>query len=86
MKVFRVDEEHWYAGKDWADAIAAYLRDIGFEGIEYVQEYGEPDEIPDADLDRMIVTDVDEPGQPKQTFREALAQRKDAGFIATTCY
>ena len=87
MKVFRVDEAHWYAGSTAQEALQAYVADIGTDEVrELCTEFGEPIEIIDADLDRLTVTDIDEPGQPKHTFREALAQRKTPGFIATTEY
>jgi hypothetical protein len=87
MKVFQVDEVSWYAGSTAQEAVDAYVADIGTdEARELCAEFGEPQEISEADLDRLTITDVDDPGQPKRTFREALAQRTTPGFIATTEY
>ncbi len=87
MRVFQVDEENWYAAETPEEAVAAYLADVGEEAREYCDEFGPPEEVSGDALDKMIV-DVDEPGQPKHSFRELLAAIKgtEARPFCTTCY
>lgn len=89
MNVYQVDEANYYAGNTGAEALAAYLADVGEdEGIrEGLAEFGEPELIADDRLDTLRIVDIDEPGHPTKTFREALAERDGKpGFIGTTEY
>jgi hypothetical protein len=88
MKIFEVAEGDYYAGCSAEDASAAFRRDIGPESFaEVTEDWESPVEIPEGKWDMLIVVDVDEPGQPTRTFREALGQRNGVpGFIATTNY
>lgn len=85
MKAFQIDEESYYAGKTAEDATAAYLLDIGDEGKDLIEEFGPARELDETELDGLVV-DVDEPGQPKHSFRQLLAQKKQAGPLASSCY
>jgi hypothetical protein len=66
-----------------------YRRMVGPEAEDFFHEFGDAIEIADEDLNRLTVTDVDEPGQPKHTFREVLDDIRAAWdgrpcFVAST--
>ena len=84
MKCYQVDACTWYAAETPEEAQKAYLADAGPEVQEYMDEYGDPDEV-SLDSD---VCDVDEPGQPKHKVSELLVQITDGKprFIATSEY
>lgn len=87
LKVFQLDEANYYCGETVADAITAYIQDVGEEEArECMKDFGNPEEIPDHALDTMKIVDIDELGHPTQTFREALAQHTEAGPFASTEY
>lgn len=86
LKVFKVDEANWYAANTPDEAQAAYREDIGPEVDEYMADFGEPEQMSEEDLDKLKIADIDEPGHPSQTFREALVKLGKPGFIATTEY
>jgi hypothetical protein len=84
MKVFQVDDVTWYAANSAEEATRLYVEDS--ETDETVLEFGPAQEVSDESLDRMNVVHVDEPGQPKQTFREFLSVFTQPGFFAGTEY
>jgi hypothetical protein len=90
MKVFQVDDSTWMAGADAKSCVAEFLKSYGGEQ-ECVDEFGPPTEVTAEEMATMIVTDVDEPGQPKRTFQKALNDMIAAGsefptFFASTEY
>lgn len=87
LKVFQVDDGNYYCGRDAAEAVAAFIADVGKEEAEqYMADFGEPQEVPDSALDTMKIVDIDEKGQPTYTFREVLANHTEAGCFASTEY
>jgi hypothetical protein len=90
MKIYQVDEGYWYAAETGEAAQEAYRQDTDPDGAEFIAEFGPAIEVSDDALDRLKVADVDEPGQPTRTFREALNEAIAAGrgacFIATSEY
>ena len=91
MKVFQITEVDWWAGEDAESIRAAYRLQVGEEADTFFEEFGPAIEIPDDQLDKMTITDVDEVGHPKHTFREALNEIIASGktepcFVATTEY
>jgi hypothetical protein len=78
------------AGKDAESCVSEFLKSYGGEQ-EYLDEFGPPVELTAEEMSRMILTDVDEPGQPKHTFQEALDEMIKVGvefptFFASTEY
>jgi len=91
MRVFQVTETEWYAAETPKAAREEYVKIVGEEEArEPLEEFGEPEEVSYADLDRMTITSVDDAGHPTQTFRQALdeiiASGAKVGFVATTEY
>ena len=88
--VYQVDEHYWYAAETGEAAQEAYKQDTDPDGAEYVAEFGPAIEVSDAELDRMVIVDIDEAGHPTKTFREALNDAIASGdlpcCIATTEY
>lgn len=90
MKVFQVDDSTWMAGEDGESCAAEFIKSYGGEQ-ECLDEFGPPVEVTAEGMATMIVTDVDEPGQPKRTFQQALDEMVAAGiefptFFASTEY
>ncbi len=81
MKCFQVDESTWYAGSTPDEAVAAYIADCGEEVREYVEEFGEPQEV--TDMSRLVLDD-DEPQGLK--LGDILAKMTKPGFVASTEY
>jgi hypothetical protein len=86
MKVFQVDDGHWYAANSAEEAQALYIHDVGEEAREYVEEFGAAEEVGGDELNQRTVVEIDEPGQPTHTFAELLATCKEPGFFCTTEY
>lgn len=91
LRIYQVTECDWWAGYDIVSVQAAYRECVGEEADDYMGDFGMPEAIADEDLDDFIVTDVDEPEQPKHTGREILAEiiaskRKVPCFVASTEY
>ena len=91
IHVFKVNETEWFAAENAEQAREEYRGMIGKqEADEEFAEFGEAIQMSEEDLDRLEIVDVDEPGQPKQTFRAALndviARKASPISIASTEY
>ena len=89
IKIFQVDESTFMAAETVTEAVACYIKDYDGDP-EAVEEFG-PVEFTSADLERLTITDVDEPGHPTQTFAAALAEMITNGvefpaYFASTEY
>ena len=77
LKIFEVDEAEWYAAESAEAAQAEYFRTVGEEEAARVrEEFGAPIEVPEELWDKKEIVEIDEPGHPTYTFRQALEQRK----------
>ena len=73
VHVFKVNETEWFAAENAEQAREEYRRMIGHRAAdEEFADFGEAVQMSEEDLDRLEIVEVDEPGQPKMTFREAL--------------
>lgn len=75
LKIFQITECDWWAGYDAESVRAAYRQTVGSDEADaHFAEFGEAKELPESKLDSFVVIDVDEPGHPKHTAREILAE------------
>jgi hypothetical protein len=70
VRVFRLNDHEWWAGKSLDACVEEAGRTWGFSGEELAESVEDAYEIADADLDALHLS-IDEQGT-KQTFREAL--------------
>jgi hypothetical protein len=89
IKVWQVTDVEWFAAATAEDALKAFAEYAGDCYEELLEEFGEPEELSDAALDRLQFTDEDD--GVSRSFREELAKRiADGGafpqFFATSEY
>lgn len=71
LKIFQVTESECWAGYDAKSCQQAFLTAVGDGGEELLEEFGDPMEV---DPEQLVVTEVDEPGQPKISGTEILGK------------
>lgn len=91
LHVFQVTNSDWWAAEHADDAVKGYREMVGDDvADEDIADFGLPEMMNDEQLDRMKIVEIDEPGHPTHTFRQALKEVEDSGvwpaFIATTEY
>lgn len=91
LKIFQVTDVDWWAGYDAQSVREAYREQVGPEADDLLAEFGEAYELSPEAAEKFIVTDVDEPRQPKHTGAEILVGLKEIGakvpcFIASSEY
>lgn len=79
IKVFRMDDNEWWAGESLADCIAEGRRQCGADC--YPDDPSEQYELDDQDMQRLVFIDESDGAEPpvKRTFAEELARRVAAG-------
>ena len=78
IRVYRMDDNEWWAGASLADCVAEGQRQCG------VECYSDPDEqyeLTDEQMQRLVFIDESDGAEPpvKRTFAEELARRIAAG-------
>lgn len=91
LHVFQITECDWYAGENSESCRLEYRKTVGDEEADiHFREFGDPIQMSEEELDKLTIVDVDEPGQPRHTFRKALDDVRESGkwpaFIASTEY
>ena len=88
FRAYQVTECEWMAARSAQEAIAEYLKIVGDDSSsrEMLEEFGPPQEMSSEDARRLMVTDVDEIGQPKHSFAELLKMCTEPTILASTEY
>ena len=86
LHIFHVATDYIVA-EDAESAKKFYLEMIGDNDPAFAEEVdGEVEEVPEVRWDCMTIVDIDEPGHPEQTFRQAFNEvlmRKSQEFPCT---
>lgn len=70
-RIFKLNDCDWWVARTLEEAKASWQATCGpDEGETFEDAY----ELTDADMDRLKMTDYDDPKAPKPTFREYLKQ------------
>ena len=83
-RVYRLNDCDWWVARTLEEAKADYLDTVGPMSDD--EAFDDPHELSDEDMDRLKITDVDDPKATKPTFREYLKQMapRAPGMFAST--
>jgi len=72
LKIFHVATD-FVVAKDEKSAVEYYLEMVGDDDPAFIEEVkGDVSEVPEEKWPTLTIVDIDEPGHPTQTFREAF--------------
>ncbi len=73
-RIYKLNDCDWWVARTLEEAKTSFQATCG--PMDEDEAFDDPYELTDEDMDRLKITDHDDPKAPKQTFREYLYQMK----------